>query len=332
MAKFRLIVRKLVNKDIILPRLFQDLIMSNLKNQSDKYVGKHSGSSNIWNSDWSRFIFRKLHRPGGLRMRDGRVALFFKGKFKKKAEESENHAEQSVVNKLRVIICSGCGAENLINNNSVCEYCGSALIYIEDDRTLPSAVASQAQNATEHYGDLFHIPNTYTLTTGFYTVGLDIPVGKCDVIAISGFGNLYSSDCRINEVFGIEEEDVSSFNGLKLPKDIVLIVSGELRIKIVYKSIDAGSSGRIYDMSSAINLSTGNYEAGEDFNVGTYNIVAVSGSGNLFASEGDVNEILGFEDEDVQEIKNVYLPKGSELSLVGGLSVKLIPAVTRRLR
>lgn len=33
MAKFRLIVRKLVNKDIILPRLFQDLIMSNLENQ-----------------------------------------------------------------------------------------------------------------------------------------------------------------------------------------------------------------------------------------------------------------------------------------------------------
>lgn len=245
------------------------------------------------------------------------------------AEGYKNHAEYSVINKARVIVCSGCGAENLINDNSVCEYCESALIYIEVEKILPSAVASHTQNATEHYGDLYHIPNTYTLTIGFYTVGIDIPVGKCNVIAISGFGNLYSSDFRINEVFGIEEEYVSSFNGLKLPKDITLTVSGELTIEIVYKSIDAGSSGRIYDMSSAINLSTGNYEAGEDFNVGTYNIVAVSGSGNLFSSEGDVNEILGFEDEAIQEIKNVYLPKGSELSLVGGLSVKLIPAVTR---
>lgn len=262
-------------------------------------------------------------------MRNARVAPFFRGKFKEKAEGYKNHAEYSVVNKPRVIVCSGCGARNLINNNSVCEYCESALIYIEDDKILPSALASHTQNAAEHYGNLYHTPNAYTLTTGFYTVGLDIPVGKCDVIAISGFGNLYSSDYIINEVFGIEEEYVSSFNGLKLSEDITLIVSGELTIKIVYKLVDGDFSGRIYDMSSAINLSTGNFEAGEDFEVGTYNIVAVSGSGNLYSSEGDVNEILGFEDDVVQEIKNVYLPKGSELSLVGGLSVKLIPAIPK---
>jgi len=254
------------------------------------------------------------------------IALFFRDKFIKKAEEIkiESDARQSFVNKSKAITCSHCGAQNFISGNSDCAYCGSALIYIEDDIVLPSAAASHAQNATELSGS--HIPNTYALSTGFYIAGIDIPVGKCDVTAISGSGYLSSSDDSISEFFGFEKGDVKSFKGLKLPKDILLNISGELTIKLTYKSIEGGFSGRTYKMSSAIHLSTGNYEAGEDFEAGTYNIVAVSGSGYLSSDNSDVSDYVGLEEDDIREIKHVYFPEGSDLSLEGDLSVKLIPA------
>ncbi len=260
-------------------------------------------------------------------MGKGIFKLFLsKEKHKKKAEECQDHTEQISVTQQRVIECSSCGAKKLIISNSgcECEYCRSPLVNNEEDKAIPSVSAANAQNV-----DLSNTANTYTLSTGFYTAGIDIPVGKCNVTAISGCGNLYSSDDGINESFGIEKGFVSSFKGLKLPKDIPLIVYGHLTIKIVYRSVDDGFSGRTYDTSSAIDLSTGNYEVGIDFKAGTYNIVAVSGMGNLYSDDGDVNEVFGIEDSYVREIKNVYLPEAAELSIEGCLSVKLIPECSR---
>jgi DNA-directed RNA polymerase subunit RPC12/RpoP len=260
-------------------------------------------------------------------MGKGIIGFFFgRGKNEQKIEEYQHHTERSSVTEPRVIECSSCGAKNLIISNSVgeCEYCSSPLIYIADAKTVPSAATAKTQNS-----DLSDSANAYTLTTGFYTAGIDIPVGTCNVTAISGGGNLLSTDYGINEVFGIERGYVPSFKGLKLAKDVSLIIRDRLTIKIAYKSVDGGFSGRTYDMSGAIDISTGNYIVGIDFEAGIYNIVAVSGSGNLFSSDADVNEIVGIEDGDVHEIKNVYFPKGAELSLGDDLLIKLIPAVTK---
>ncbi len=259
-------------------------------------------------------------------MRIGKMGFLFGGeKNKQKIEEYQEHTGGNSAAESKVVVCSSCGAKNLIFSNAECEYCGSPLVYIADGKTVPSAAAAITQNTEKQNSDLSHIANEYILTTGFYTVGVDIPVGTCNVTAVSGSGNLYSSNDGINEVFGIERGDVSSFKGLKLPKNVSLSISGRLTIKIVYKLIQDGFSGRTYDMSGAIDISTGNYVAGTDFDASIYNIVAVSGTGNLSTGDIEVNEIFGLDDEDVHEIKNVYLPKGAELSLEGNLSVKLIP-------
>ncbi|MNF12791.1 hypothetical protein D3C80_2144060 [compost metagenome] len=54
--------------------------------------------------------------------------------------------------------------------------------------------------------------------------------------------------------------------------------------------------------------------------------MAVSGSANLYTEESDVNEIVGLEEGDIREIKHVAFPDGDELTVGGGLTVKLIPA------
>ncbi|MDF2510648.1 MAG: hypothetical protein K0S04_514 [Herbinix sp.] len=265
-------------------------------------------------------------------MGKGIIGSFFgRGKNERKIDGYQNHTERSSVTEPRVIECSSCGAKNLIISNSVdkCEYCGSPLIYIEDAKTVPSAATAKTENAMKKNSESSNPANAYTLTTGFYTAGIDIPVGTCNVTAISGSGNLHSSDHGINEVFGIERGYVSSFKGLKLRKDVSLIIRDALTIKIVYKSVDSGFSGRTYDMSGEIDISTGNYIVGTDFEVGTYNIVAVSGSGNLHSSDAYVNEVVGLEDGDVNEIKNVYLSEGSKLTLRDGLSIKLVPEVVK---
>ncbi|HHY25767.1 MAG TPA: hypothetical protein GX523_03270 [Desulfitobacterium dehalogenans] len=190
--------------------------------------------------------------------------------------------------------------------------------------------APQTQSSGREEEDFSNVTDVHTLSTGFYTAGIDIPVGKCDVTAISGTGHVYSSG--IGESFGIGNSDVSSFKGLKLWKSACLEVSGALTIQLAYRSIDEGFSGRTYDMSGAITLPAGNYKAGrlfgKRFKVGVYTIVAVSGSGYLSCDDPDLGGSFGFDDGDVREIKNVNFPKGAELSLSGDLTIKMIPEVT----
>jgi hypothetical protein len=247
------------------------------------------------------------------------------------------------------IVCSSCGARNLLTQSvGECDFCGSRLIYsaeditedaeitgteedteIEDTEAEFSEAAAKTQNGGRKIKPGSDKSGEHTLTTGFYTAGIDIPVGTCNVTAVSGTGNLYSSDGGINEVFGVDDGDVRSFKGLKLRKNVCLTVSGELTVKLAYRSIEQGFSGRTYDKSRATKLSAGNYEAGSDFKAGIYKIVAVSGSGNLYSEDVDVNEVVGLEEGDAPEIMNVDLPKGAGLSIEGDLTVKLIPEVRR---
>ncbi|MDF2589667.1 MAG: hypothetical protein K0S41_3508, partial [Anaerocolumna sp.] len=224
-------------------------------------------------------------------MAKGIMGLFFgRGKNEQKKEEYQDYTEDDSVSEPRVMVCPACGAKNIVTSNSECEYCGSSLECDVDD------INTAQQNL-----DLSDVSTTYTLTAGYYIVGVDIPVGVCNVIAISGSGNVFSYDHKINEVFGVDPEDVSSFEGLKLEKRITLRVSGNLNIKLEYKSIDEGFVGRIYDMSNIIQISAGNYIVGTDFDEGIYSIVAVSGSDNLYTGCAELNEIVGLEDGDVPE-------------------------------
>ncbi len=134
-------------------------------------------------------------------------------------------------------------------------------------------------------------------------------------------------------MFGIDDGDgyyTEDFSGLELPEGTVLYVSGGLTIQLDYTTVDSDYSGRTYDEDNAIELGSGNYTAGTDFSAGVYKIIAVSGNGNLSSSniyDGGVNEMFGVNDDYyIDEILNIELPTDTELSVSGGVKIKLIPA------
>lgn len=81
-----------------------------------------------------------------------------------------------------------------------------------------------------------------------------------------------------------------------------------------------------------VELSNGNYTAGKDFKEGAYDIIAVSGSGNVTSSNmfsGGINAMMSdeasnFGDLYEQEYKNINLPKDATLS-IDGVKIKLVP-------
>ncbi len=76
-------------------------------------------------------------------------------------------------------------------------------------------------------------------------------------------------------------------------------------------------------------LGNGNFTAGSDFEPGVYDIVAISGGGNVSSSNifnGGINAVMGVADDDFykKEYKNIELPEGTKLK-VDGVKIKLIP-------
>lgn len=81
--------------------------------------------------------------------------------------------------------------------------------------------------------------------------------------------------------------------------------------------------------AKTITLGNGNYEAGVDFEAGNYDVIAVSGAGNVSSSNmfsGGLNAMMGTTDPEwyETEYKNIKLPKGTTLS-VDGVKIKLVP-------
>lgn len=197
---------------------------------------------------------------------------------------------------------------------------------------------SKEKEPEEVKDDFSDVELVYELSAGYYTAGIDIPSGRCNVFAVSGKGNLQSSNMfngGVNEMFGIDEGMglyTESFNGLKLPEGTVLSTNSGMVIRLEYSVIEGRASGRTYDTESAAELGAGNYLAGTDFPAGVYSFEAVSGNGNLTSTnlfEGGVNEMFGIDNGYgfyAQTIQNIELPEGTELSISGDLKVKMIPS------
>lgn len=184
--------------------------------------------------------------------------------------------------------------------------------------------------------DLSQIETDYTLGAGHYTAGVDLPVGKCNLTAVSGNGNVSSSNMfngGINAMFGVDDGNglyESSFNGLKIKENVELKISGDVVVQVSYTEVTGGMSGREYDESAAVELGSGNYTAGTDFPAGTYTVTAVDGTGNVSTSnlyDGGMNEMFGVDDGNglyTPEVKNVELSDGVELK-VSGVNIRLVP-------
>lgn len=178
-------------------------------------------------------------------------------------------------------------------------------------------------------------------SSGNYTAGIDFPAGKYDIVAVSGGGNVSSSDGGINAVMGTEDKNElmdmyeQEYKNIDLPDGTTLTISGVT----VRLTSDAASGDpltpRNQEITETVDLGNGNFVAGEDFPAGVYNIVAVSGGGNVSSSnlyEGGINAILGTEDQNEimdmyeQEYKNIDLPEGTTLT-ISGVQIQLVPSV-----
>lgn len=177
------------------------------------------------------------------------------------------------------------------------------------------------------------------LSSGNYTAGIDFPAGIYDIEAISGLGNVSSSNMfsgGINDMMGIDDGSglyQKKYSNIKLTKGVVLNVSGGV---VIHINSDAASSDaltpRNQDITETQTLGNGNWVSGTDFPAGIYDIEAISGSGNVSSDNmfnGGINAVMGTENDiwDMSEksYKNIEFPEGTTLS-ISGCEITLTPS------
>lgn len=173
-------------------------------------------------------------------------------------------------------------------------------------------------------------------TSGYYTSGIDFPSGTYDITAIDGNGNVSSDnlfDGGINAVMGVDDDGFheKEYMNIRLPENVVLQVSNGVTIKI-HSDKASGKQLRKRDqpLTEEIELKNGYFISGQDFPAGVYDIIAVSGHGNVSSDnlfDGGINAVMGTKKSDFYEpsYKNVELPNGVELK-VDGVKIKLVPS------
>lgn len=210
-----------------------------------------------------------------------------------------------------------------------------------DTVTDIDTVMTEATTATPApVNDFADVSTEFTITNGYYTTGIDLPVGKCTIEVVSGKGNVSSSAPLydgLNQIMGVDdrtgfyEQAAEWTNYWSLEDNVVLSIDGGVVIKLNYSMIKSNFTGREYDVSDSFHLSEGNYVSGVDFPAGIYNLDFVSGSGTIASSNllsGGINEIIGTEDGSgfySQSFDNLELVDHVELSIAGDVMIKLTP-------
>jgi len=189
----------------------------------------------------------------------------------------------------------------------------------EEKKETPKPVVKKEEKKKE-----IDVAKEYTLCSGHYVPGADIPVGTCNVELVSGIGNVHSGLLvgGINEVFGTRA--TKNFKNLKLPLKDVLTIRGDVKVKITYTDIENGFKGR--KNGKELVLSAGNYICTKDIPGAIYNIQLVSGIGNVISNNGrdvGINEVFG--NKATKESKNIVLTSDkTKLIIKGDVKVKLI--------
>lgn len=213
-----------------------------------------------------------------------------------------------------------------------------------DSSASVSASSGPAGSASSKPAPAASVPFETELTNGHYISGVDFPSGKYDIIAVSGGGNVSSSnmfDGGINAVMGIAKaNDIGAslyeaeYKNIRLPEGVTLSVSGVV-VKLTSENASADPlSPRSQTITEPVELGNGNFIAGEDFPAGTYDLTALSGGGNVSSSnmfENGINAIMGVSDDPTlgglydKSYRNVELPEGTELK-INGVKLSLTPS------
>lgn len=116
--------------------------------------------------------------------------------------------------------------------------------------------------------------------------------------------------------------------GIIIVMGIVATIITATQPKINYMSSSPTATMNNKSLSNSSVLSSGVYVAGQDFKGGKYNIIAVSGSGNISSSNmytgGVDGEISSDNNGAYKEYRNINLPNGTKLTISGDVSIKLV--------
>jgi hypothetical protein len=194
-----------------------------------------------------------------------------------------------------------------------------------------SAVSSKVASKASTPSKASTISINQTLASGYYTVGIDIPAGTYNFTATVGGGNVTTDDGSLNEIMGVASKGsmyTPTYSNADLPNGTVLSVSG-----VTIQIVSSNASGtplkpRNQTATKVVQFSDGNYVSGKDFPAGTYNLAAVSGSGNVTDDSADMlNAIMGTGNDAMYEktYQNVDFPVGTKLT-ISGVTVSLTPS------
>lgn len=199
-----------------------------------------------------------------------------------------------------------------------------------DDTPVVEEVQDFSDVKTEHY-----------LDNGYYTVGVDIPAGVCDIYSTMGTGSiLYSADGTA-DTFNAYEDDlnqsISNLSGVgdditdyTLKEGYTIHISGYVRVKLDYSQITSNYTGREYDEENKFTLEPGVYTVGTDFEAGVYTITAVDGDGYLASSnfsELGIDEMFG-----VYDGTQAYVPSSAHVTLNEGDTLEVTDVTVEMLK
>ncbi len=175
------------------------------------------------------------------------------------------------------------------------------------------------------------------LAAGHYEAGVDFPEGTYNLTSISGSGNVSSSNMYsggLNEIMSTDTSDgysIDSFSNAKFSNGDILSIASTAVIKISSEGVDKNSMSERTTSGAEIELSSGNFVAGTDFEPGVYEITCITGSGNVSSSnmyDGGLNEVMSTDTSDGYSItvfKNAKFEEGAQLT-VSGCTIKLTPS------
>lgn len=108
----------------------------------------------------------------------------------------------------------------------------------------------------------------------------------------------------------------------------VIVIMGLISTMITLAQPQDISTNSVQNQSENNVLSSGIYTAGKDFKAGTYDIIAVSGDGNISSSNmytgGIDGEIASNINGVYSEYKDIKLPAGTKLTITGDVNIELV--------
>lgn len=223
-----------------------------------------------------------------------------------------------------VFISAGSGGGGSVPTSTTSSGANSAVSAPESKTAEPSSAAPAPASSAPALK-----PYSANFVSGFYTVGIDFPVGTYDLAVVKGNGNVTTDDGSLNIIMGTQKDDMyqKEYKNADFQDGTVLTLAG-VSVKISSKDgVDVSSlKKRENSATKTYTLASGNYVSGKDFDPGVYDLSLVKGSGNVTTDDGVLNAIMGTGDDMYQkEYKHVEFKKDVKLTITGA-TIKLVPS------